>query len=214
MFVSRLVYHSRADEVQASRLGSDRGCYRFNRVVYDLLRFQCGNDDFAKGWKVVDGITVCFIEFLGWFVVFFVRVQARRNEGKGSAVMNVWYSFLVGAGGFFGAVARYAVSQSMSRRYASFPYGTLFVNLLGSFLLGMIVGGKWGEPIVMLTGTGFMGAFTTFSTFKWEIVEMAKQKEWTKLFLYVGISYSVGIAFAFLGFITGGALTPSVNSAQ
>jgi CrcB protein len=116
----------------------------------------------------------------------------------------MWDGLLVGVGGFFGAIARYCSSQWIAGRVSSrFPYGTLFVNLLGSFLLGFIIGGKWGTSLYLLFGTGFMGAFTTFSTFKVDSLQLAKQKEWKVLGLYLGISYLFGILFAFLGYTIG-----------
>ena len=80
----------------------------------------------------------------------------------------------VGIGGFFGAVARYALSLWVNGffapRWGSFPYGTLAVNVLGSF--GLALFGAWlsarsGLPpqLRLLLGSGFFGAFTTFSAF-------------------------------------------------
>ena len=80
----------------------------------------------------------------------------------------------VGVGGFFGANARYLLTQwtneLLSPRWGAFPYGTLLVNLVGSF--GLALFGVWfsvrsGMPpqLRLLVGAGFFGAFTTFSTF-------------------------------------------------
>lgn len=110
---------------------------------------------------------------------------------------------LVGVGGFFGAICRYTVSQWLTRRYDNFPIGTLTVNLLGSFLLGWITGSGWSKSWVLLWGTGFMGAFTTFSTFKLESIKMWTNKEWGKMWVYLGLSYTVGILLAFGGYILG-----------
>lgn len=107
---------------------------------------------------------------------------------------------LVAAGGFFGAMARFAVGQWMARNVpAVFPFGTLTVNLLGSFLLGIITGLhiNW---ISYLFGTGFMGAFTTFSTLKFEGIQLWAKKKTGILLLYYGISYTFGILLAFLGY--------------
>jgi CrcB protein len=106
----------------------------------------------------------------------------------------------VAVGGFFGALARYGVSTWANRRFPSVvPRATLFVNLSGSLLLGLLAGGNWGTAVTLLLGTGFMGAYTTFSTFNVENVQLARRKQWSALSLYVGISYIAGIALAFAG---------------
>jgi len=80
----------------------------------------------------------------------------------------------VGMGGFFGANARYLltlwVDDVMTLRWGSFPYGTLFVNVIGSFGLAFFsvwFSAKTGmsPQLRLLVGAGFFGAFTTFSTF-------------------------------------------------
>lgn len=80
----------------------------------------------------------------------------------------------VGVGGFFGANARYLLTQwtneVLAPRWGLFPYGTLLVNLIGSFglaLFGVWLSGKTGlsPQLRLLVGAGFFGAFTTFSAF-------------------------------------------------
>ncbi|WP_018131919.1 fluoride efflux transporter CrcB [Effusibacillus pohliae] len=116
----------------------------------------------------------------------------------------IWHSFLVAVGGFFGAIARYGISQWLGKRVASvFPYGTLFVNLSGSFLLGLIIGSGAGSTVSLLFGTGFMGAFTTFSTFKLESIQLGMKKEWKPFVQYLAISYTIGIVLAFCGYAIG-----------
>ena len=87
----------------------------------------------------------------------------------------------VGIGGFFGANARYLLSlwtdSFLVSRWGVFPYGTLMVNVLGSFglaLLGVWFGARSGmsPQLRLLVGTGFFGAFTTFSTFANESISL------------------------------------------
>lgn len=89
--------------------------------------------------------------------------------------------FFVGIGGFLGANARYLMSlwvnSVLVQRWGAFPFGTLVVNLLGSF--GLAVFGVWfgsrvglSPNVRLLIGTGFFGAFTTFSTFANETVTL------------------------------------------
>lgn len=119
----------------------------------------------------------------------------------------IWNSVWVAAGGFFGAMARYGMSRWIGKRNSTlFPLGTLVINLLGSFLLGMIIGSEWGDPFSLLFGTGFLGAFTTFSTFKLESVQLGMNKEWRMFAVYLGISYTMGIILGFLGFAIGSAI--------
>jgi CrcB protein len=108
---------------------------------------------------------------------------------------------LVGLGGFLGAIARYALSARLSQRFPrSIPYGTLTVNLVGSFWIGWL----WGHPVLeldlLLWGTGFMGAFTTFSTFKVELVDLMKAHKWRSSIIYMGLSYAVGVMLAYIGY--------------
>lgn len=111
---------------------------------------------------------------------------------------------LVALGGFFGAVARYGVSVRFNNRFASpFPWATLFINLSGSFALGLLTGADWGNGVSLCLGTGFMGAYTTFSTFNTENVMLAKNKKWRQLLLYVGSSYVLGLLLAYAGYLCG-----------
>ena len=87
---------------------------------------------------------------------------------------------LVGVGGFFGAIARRSLDLAISERIeGAFPYGTLVINLSGSFLLGLLF--AWAIERDVLSADlrgplmiGFLGAYTTFSTFmleSWRLVE-------------------------------------------
>ncbi len=77
---------------------------------------------------------------------------------------------LVGIGGVFGAWFRYVVSQLLASR--SFPWATLVVNVLGSFVLGIMLFAGVSRPVTLLVGIGFCGAFTTFSSFSYQTVEL------------------------------------------
>ncbi|WP_254543148.1 fluoride efflux transporter CrcB [Halomarina pelagica] len=77
---------------------------------------------------------------------------------------------LVGLGGVLGAVARHLVSEAVDVEW--FPLGTLAVNVLGSFALGLLAFGGWGNDVVLLLGTGACGSFTTFSSFSFQTVRL------------------------------------------
>lgn len=110
-------------------------------------------------------------------------------------------AIFVGIGGFFGAIARYLISEFQKKITPSFPYGTLIVNLLGSLLLGLFTGSSISSPWILLLGTGFMGAFTTFSTLNLESVQFRFKQKWGNLFWYLGITYTMGILLASIGYL-------------
>ena len=76
---------------------------------------------------------------------------------------------LVGVGGAIGAVLRYMIGEWIPD---GFPWGTLTVNLLGSLILGIIVGMSLSAEMGLLLGTGIMGAFTTMSAYSVDLVEL------------------------------------------
>ncbi len=82
---------------------------------------------------------------------------------------------IVGSGGFLGALARYGLSGLVQRQlpFASFPYGTLVVNLMGCALIGVLAGlaesrQMFGSEVRTFAFIGVLGGFTTFSTFGYE----------------------------------------------
>jgi fluoride exporter len=110
----------------------------------------------------------------------------------------------VAIGGFFGAICRFFLSkQIQTKNKTAFPLGTLTVNLVGAFLLGLLVGMQIKGPLYSLLGIGFMGAFTTFSTFKLESEQLRKTKNRKILFGYLTISYMMGIILAICGLVIG-----------
>jgi CrcB protein len=90
---------------------------------------------------------------------------------------------LVAVGGSLGAAARYLLDRAIAVRQAGpFPLGTLVVNVSGSIalglLLGLAVGHRIPSSILTLAGTGFLGAYTTFSTFTYETVRLLEDGAW------------------------------------
>jgi len=114
--------------------------------------------------------------------------------------MMALHVLLVGIGGFLGAVSRYGVNEAMKRiKIIHFPLATLVVNLLGSFLLGIIVGKQLHDIWFSLLGFGFLGAFTTFSTFTLDILLLMQAREKVGTKLYIMLTYGLTIIAAFLG---------------
>ena len=108
---------------------------------------------------------------------------------------------LVALGGAFGAALRYAVSEFFSSD--SFPYATLSVNLVGSFLLGILAVGLaqnlLSNNMALLLGTGVLGAFTTMSTFSVETIQMFDQGQSTSAMVYVLTTMMLSPVLALFG---------------
>lgn len=116
--------------------------------------------------------------------------------------MTLSYLFAVGIAGFVGAIARFYISEKWNNKSdGGFPYGTLSVNLLGSFLLGIIIGINMEEFYLIMIGTGLLGAFTTFSTFNKELYTL--QKNPMRWLLYFSTTYIGGLAVAYIGYMIG-----------
>lgn len=114
--------------------------------------------------------------------------------------MILLHILFVGVGGFFGAIARFAMNKTVGRiTFTNLSISTLVVNLIGSFLLGIFIGGQLSSELMLLIGVGFLGSFTTFSTFTLESIQMFLEKKRLSFLLYQIFSYAGGIAAAFLG---------------
>ncbi|GAA4943139.1 fluoride efflux transporter FluC [Actinoplanes utahensis] len=118
-------------------------------------------------------------------------------------------ALLVALGAAVGAPLRYLTDQVMRARFGTaFPWGTLAVNVAGSFLLGLLLGLPLSPGLVALLGTGFCGALTTYSTFSWEILAMARRRERIAAAGYALLSITAGVGAA----VIGGALAHSLSS--
>ncbi|MCP4312270.1 MAG: fluoride efflux transporter CrcB [Bacteroidetes bacterium] len=115
---------------------------------------------------------------------------------------------LIGAGGFIGSVARYLVSRlNMHVEWLSIPVGTLAVNVLGSFIIGFLIGISEKSPVLtlelrMFLMVGLCGGFTTFSSFSGENLMLMRNGQFLPLFLYTGLSILLGFTAVYLGFIS------------
>ena len=96
---------------------------------------------------------------------------------------------LVGTGGAIGAVGRYAVGQWVEA--GRIPVGTLAVNALGSFLLGLVLAAGASDETVLLVGVGACGAFTTYSSFSFETVRLWEDGDRLDAALYAGGTLAV-----------------------
>lgn len=116
---------------------------------------------------------------------------------------------IIGIGGILGANARYVVANWASQRLgADFPYGTLIINVSGSFLLGFFMAFALDRALLhpnyrLFVATGFCGAYTTFSTFTYESLRLLQDGSFVLGFANMIGSLLVGMFAVFLGFVIG-----------
>ncbi len=111
---------------------------------------------------------------------------------------------LVFIGGGFGSIARFILAKYFNSSSDGIPYGTFLANVLGSLLIGLILGfAAKNEALnsnqTLLLATGFCGGFTTFSTFAYENHVFLKSGDFMSFFLYAVGSFALGFAAVFLG---------------
>ena len=111
---------------------------------------------------------------------------------------------LVFIGGGFGSVLRYVIGKWLNNTENGIPYGTFVANILGSLLIGFILGyAAKNEAIsqnqTLLLATGFCGGFTTFSTFAYENHVFLKAGDFTSFALYTIASFVIGFLAVFAG---------------
>lgn len=119
---------------------------------------------------------------------------------------------IIGLGGIFGALTRFGIGQIISKFYfKSFPLATFWINVTGSFLLGLsashIAGLPMNQVIFQRYGfqIGFLGAYTTHSTFAYESIRLVESGEWKTFFIYLVGSTSIGLLSCGIGYFIGGA---------
>ncbi len=115
---------------------------------------------------------------------------------------------LIGLGGFIGSIARYMVSRLNNHiEWLSIPVGTLAVNVIGSFLIGFLIGISEKSPILtvelrMFLMVGLCGGFTTFSSFSGENLMLMRNGQFLPIFLYTGLSILLGFTAVYLGYVS------------
>jgi fluoride exporter len=117
----------------------------------------------------------------------------------------------IAIGGSAGALARFFVATAVSERLGVlFPYGTFLINVTGCFLLGFLAGGIEAQVIPAgvrpALAIGFLGAYTTFSTFGLETLALLEEGSVLLAVVYVAASVLIGVGAVALGLWTGRAL--------
>jgi CrcB protein len=132
----------------------------------------------------------------------------QNNKIKIAGVTGLRKYILIGIGGFLGAVLRYAIKSAELKGFAPrFPIDTFLINIAGSFLLAFVMTAAYeswnmNSGVRLGIATGFLGAFTTFSTVCKETVALIGQGRYGLAVGYVLLSAAVGIAAAYLGMYT------------
>jgi len=120
--------------------------------------------------------------------------------------------FIIGLGGFFGAITRYGLALWIGQRWGrSFPLGTFVINVSGSFLIGLLMtlmaerfteNPQWRLLLVV----GFLGAYTTFSTFEYETGALLKDGEW----LFAGLNVVLSVIAGFVALKLGEVIAKTI----
>ncbi|MGE6577131.1 fluoride efflux transporter FluC [Paenibacillus xylanexedens] len=113
----------------------------------------------------------------------------------------------IGAGGFLGTLTRYAIQLAIPTVHGGVPWAVLLINAMGSLFLGwfftIAVPGKITPQLRLAIGTGFTGAFTTFSTYTLDIVRLSEGGEWISAAIYMIVSLLAGLLLCALGISLG-----------
>jgi CrcB protein len=115
--------------------------------------------------------------------------------------------WLVALGGALGSVSRFLLGPALQRAFnATFPVGTLFINITGSLILGFVMrlaaeGVDVTPEARAFIAVGFCGGFTTFSTFSYEALRLLEDGEGWRAALYILASVLLSLAAAFLGIV-------------
>ena len=121
--------------------------------------------------------------------------------------MTVWTWIAVALVGGAASVARFVVDGEVGRRFgAGFPFGTLVVNLSGSFLLGLVTGLELSTVALLIAGTATIGSYTTFSTWMLETDRLGESGAPAAAMVNLVVSVVLGVALAALGRTVGGWL--------
>jgi len=107
---------------------------------------------------------------------------------------------IVGVGGILGSITRYKLGKVIMKKTKSIlPMGTFIINITGAFFLGIVSNYQYEKSFYLLLADGFLGAYTTFSTFMYEGFNLLNGKEKLNAVIYITASILVGI----IGFLLG-----------
>jgi CrcB protein len=113
---------------------------------------------------------------------------------------------LVGSGGFIGANLRYWLGGALQQRLgATFPWGTMIINISGSllmgFFMGLLVGLVWPVNWRLFAAIGVLGGYTTYSSFAYEAIELVSQREYGRALFYIQGTALATVLAAWIGIV-------------
>lgn len=127
---------------------------------------------------------------------------------------------IVGLGGFLGAIARFWAAEYIAQRLGTrFPYGTFVINCSGSFAIGVVITvmdhyAHWTPNWRYLLPIGFIGAYTTFSTFELDTLQSMQQGQFAVAAANVALSVVLGFACVYAGVVAGKSVVRITASAR
>jgi len=115
---------------------------------------------------------------------------------------------LIGSAGSIGAATRYLLGRLVAKRMRShIPFGTLLINVSGSFLIGLLfvaaLRHRISSTLQVTLATGFLGGYTTFSTMSWEGLQLMRGGNSRASFVYLGGTVALGLLAVVIGFALG-----------
>jgi fluoride exporter len=134
------------------------------------------------------------------------------REGNGKEKIDLLKYVMVGAGGCLGSILRFWLGTYVGGRMGTrFPYGTLVINVTGSFLIGLIFAvltakTSWSPNWSYLILIGFIGGYTTFSSFEFETLRTIQGGQIGLGLLYVAVSVIIGFIAVWGGMLAGRAI--------
>ena len=114
---------------------------------------------------------------------------------------------LIGLGGFIGTILRYGIGKIFEKNLNFFPYGTFLINIIGCFILGLLISllakenDLFSINLYLFIGIGFCGGLTTFSTFSMESLNLIYDGKFFLMLLYIISSIGFGLLFCYFGTI-------------
>ena len=121
-----------------------------------------------------------------------------------------WSVIAVGLAGACGTVARFGINQMMVRWFGTYPWGTVVVNLIGCLLIGFLAAVFMAEKLPLyykvIFVTGFLGGFTTFSAYAFEIADFLEKGRYFAAASHFSLQNLVGILAVFAGLALGRSL--------